>query len=205
MFNCKFRSLKEIMEELILTGVIDVEGNTIAKIDKKLKKPLIIILINFDFSFTDLQNLSSIKIIGTIENIDTPIDYELVEQYNFIFRDLTTFENYTEEIIDVDLFSSKSENALKVFHSVPLLSKKLFIELLILKNCFLNVLFDKIKYKMMISKKSKIKELLNEFIDHGIVKINDDDKIVLNLNKDDYKTLDKDKEIYELKNKINNV
>lgn len=190
IFNMKYQTLSDIMEELILHGI--ATNNNIYTLDDKLSlkgSTLILICINFNFKIREFQYLKNIKIIGTIENIDISFSSYDLDKFNFILRDLTTYEDYREEIINIDLYSNKITNVIMVLENVPTKSKIIFCNLLNLGNCLLNDLFDKIKKPLIMSKKQTVIELLNEFIDHQIVKIVNNINLVLNLNKSEKKTL----------------
>ena len=190
IFNMKYQTLSDIMEELILQGI--TTNNNIYTLDDELSLKgitLILICINFNFKIHEFQQLRNIKIIGTIENIDISFSRYDLEKFNFILRDLTTYENYTEEVINIDLYSNKITNVIMILENVPTKSKIIFCNLLSPGNCFLNDLFDKVKKPLIISKKQTIIELLSEFIDHQIVKIVNNINLTLNLNKAEKKIL----------------
>ncbi|ORD95094.1 origin recognition complex sub 2 [Enterospora canceri] len=186
IFNFRFQKTSNIIEELMLEGI--TTHNNIYDIDNELAESgnvLTLIILNFNFSAFEFVNLKNIRIIGTLENIDFAITKQDIEQFNFIYRDLTTFENYAEETIDIDLYFSKTTNALMVLESVSKKSKMIFCNLLKIGDCYLNQLFNAVKIRLMISKKQMIVDLLNEFVDHGIVKIIGGTNLTINLNKKD--------------------
>ncbi|KAL6122886.1 origin recognition complex subfamily 2 [Nucleospora cyclopteri] len=196
IFNCKFYKLNQIMRELQLDGT--TEQNTMYDLNEELKTnggSILFIFINFDFKWTELIGLKSIKIIATIENIQFDFTKNDIKSFNFILRDLTTYENYTEEAMDIDLFNSKKLNTLMIYKNVPTKSKIVFANLLSLGSCDLNDIFEKIKRKLMINKKKVVIEYLNEFIDHKIVSVKEETQIIINLNKNDITSLLKESEI----------
>lgn len=190
LINCKYQKTSDFLLELQLEG--STECKTIKELDKELMdkhQNMVLICINFDFGFFELMDLKAIQIIGTIENIDFKFTSEDIATYNFVLRDLTTYENYTDEIMDIDLYASKVTNALLVFESVPKKAQFVFCVLLKKDDCFLNVLFDKVKKKLMMTKKQAVLDLLHEFIDHGIVKVVNGSLLEIAMPKDDKKKL----------------
>lgn len=191
IFNMKYCSSKSIAEDLVLDGFHHKPNATISEIDNKLEKngeSLILILLNINLSNNDFKNLKAIKLIGTIENINFTFEISDVEQHNFIFRDLTTFEDYNDEIIDIYLEDDKVESILLILGNVSEKSKLVFKELMRIGNCTLKHLFDAVKKQLMLTRVLAVSELLGEFIDHKVIKISND-KIDIKLNADDCKKL----------------
>lgn len=186
-FNMKFTTVKDIVEDLLFEGLHDKDTTSLKDIDESLRnagKSVTLILFNFKFSDTVFKDLKAIRIIATIENIDFGFETKDLLEFNFILRDLTTFENYTEELIDIDLTSSAADNAFSIHRNLSNRSKLLFIELLKLGNCTIGQIFDGVKKTLMITKQSAVIDLLHEFIDHNIIKIAEN-SIKINLKKDE--------------------
>ena len=175
---------KSIVESLLVRGYGRNANSTLEDIDGWLmekKKTICLILLNFCFDRKEFANLSNIKIIGTIENIDIKVELEELETFNFIFRDLTTFEDYEDEIMGADLEESKVQTVLMILGNLSDKSKAVFRALLKLGSCTIRVLFDSIKRELFIAKSMSMVELLKEFIDHKIIKIQEN-RIILHLN-----------------------
>lgn len=190
-FNMHFSSLKSIVEDLLLDGFGDNANSTIKDIDEWLEsknKILQLILFNFDFEIKEFSNLKNIKIIATVENINFKFELEDLEEFNFIFRDLTTFEDYEDEIIDIELTENKVQNVIMVYNNLSFKSKAVFKALLKLGNCTITNLFDNIKKELFITTQTSLVELLKEFVDHKIIKIQEN-MVVLFLSKTDMKTV----------------
>lgn len=188
IFNLKLQNLASVAEELVLEGFHKKYNATIAEIDDRLaqdKKSLILVLVNFDFGLAELQGLKNIRLIGTVENIDFAFDLDDIVSFNFVCRDLTTFVNYTSEVLDINIMENRVQSTLMVIRSIPNKSKYIFKELLVLGSCDVSDLFNKVKLALMLTRKNTVVEALSEFVDHGIVKIKDGTNIVLCLNKDD--------------------
>lgn len=188
IFNLKLLKITEIAEDLVLGGYHTDPQASIREIDERLTAEggsLLLVLINFNFDLTDLQGLKAIRIIGTIENIDFTFDACSIEAFNFIFRDLTTFVNYTDETLGINLFSNRTSSTLMVAKSVPERSRQVFKELLVLGSCSIGDLFNRVKIGLMMTNKKVLIECLNEFVDHGIVKISDGVQLSLNLTKNE--------------------
>ncbi|EQB61692.1 origin recognition complex subunit 2 [Vairimorpha apis BRL 01] len=94
-------------------------------------------------------------------------------------RDLTTYEDYD---ID-DLY--KPINHLTVINNVSKNSRIVLYTLLELnkESVLVQELFDLVKKKLFIFKKAPLFELINEFVDHKIIKIIDNEIIQLMVNK----------------------
>lgn len=190
IFNFKFQKVQNIIEELQIEGF--TTQNTIQDIDKEIgkkNKTLTLCVVNFNFTVHELCGLKNIQVIGTMESMDINISAFDIKRYNFILRDLTTYELYTEETMDIDLYSNKVTNTLMVYDSVPQKSQIVFANLLKQDDCMLNVLYERVKKPLMLSKKTVILDLLNEFIDHTIIKVMDGASFILNLSKSDKKEL----------------
>ncbi|KAI5176143.1 origin recognition complex subunit 2 [Pancytospora epiphaga] len=190
IFNLKLQNLSSVVEDLVLSGYHTKSKATIRDIDEWLgrnKKTLILILINFDFGLKDLQGLENIQIVGTMESIDMECTLKDIEDFNFLLRDLTTFVDYSDEVLDVEIRSDKVLSVQRVVSNVPQRVATLFRDLVELGSCTINELYNNVKKQMMLTRKDTIENLLREFIDHGIVKIKDNTNIVLNLNKEERK------------------
>lgn len=190
--NLRLQSMTEIVDELILDGFHTNKNATIEDIDRRLcrdNESLTLVLLNFNFELFQLQNLKNIKLVGTVENIDFNFDLTDIRSFNFVFRDLTTFVSYTDEVLDINIASNKASTAIMVIKSIPNKSKIIFMELLKLGNCSVNDLYNKLKVSLMMSKKNTIVEALNEFIDHDIIKLREGNQITLKLNKEECKNV----------------
>lgn len=174
VFNMRFSSIDSIIEECEQNLTNNKKFSTLKDLDsfltKKCKK-MIFALLNFDFNCTEFENLKSIKIIGTIEDIEFTFTQNDLLKYNFILRDLTTFEDYTDDIIHFDVIDDKIQNAKMVIGNLSPKPKIVFTELLKLGNCSVNTLFDGVKSLLFLSKIQTLLDLLREFIDHKIIKL----------------------------------
>lgn len=188
-FNMRFSAPKSIAEDLLLQGYGDSADSTIKDIDNWLASratTLCLILFNFRFASKEFSNLKNIKIIATIETIDTKFELEDLEIFNFIFRDLTTFEDYEEETIDIELLENKVQNVFMVLNNLSAKSKAAFRTLLELGNCTISMLYDAVKKDLFLTKSSSLIDLLKEFVDHKIIKIHEN-RILISLNKQEMK------------------
>lgn len=192
-FNMRFSTLRSITEDLILQGYGNKINSTIKDIDRwlKLKKTkILLILFNFDFECHDLENLTNIRLIGTIENLDTSFEMKCFEAYNFILRDLTTFEDYDEDIIDMELSSNTVLNVTMILKNLSPKSRLAFIELLKIGNCEIENFFNNVKKPLFLTKTSTLLDLLREFVDHKVIKIQENKIRVLLSNDEKKKILD---------------
>lgn len=190
-FNMLFSTQKSICEDLVLQGYGKRADSNIRDIDDWLgneKKKLKLILTNFQFDEWEFVGLKNIKIIGTIESVDIKFDLNSIEDFNFIFRDLTTFEDYEDEIMNVELFNNKVQSVQMILSNLSTKARTAFKELLLLEACTLNELFNKVKKELFLTKPASLLDLLREFIDHKILKIQDG-KIKTALNKTERKMI----------------
>lgn len=173
-YNMRFSTTRDIIDDLIMHGYSNKAKDTLQDVDKFLGKEgkrIELVLRNFNFNDIELTNLKNISLISTFEDLNFQFTQEDLVLYNFILRDMTTFENYTEETMEMELGNSKVENTLLILKNTSDKSLVVFKELLQLGNCSLNQLFDKVKKSLMITKIVVVKELLHEFIDHRVIKI----------------------------------
>lgn len=192
IFNMKFQTMADIILNIELNMGVDIGAKNIRDIDhylSKCRKKLILILLNFDFSIIELQKLTSIRLIGTLETLNFSFVSEDIDYFNFIMRDLTTFVNYTDECFDVDVESNNLTSTIHILNGVSKNSKIVFKELLKSGNTTVSFLFNKLKAQLMIINKNKIVEYLAEFLDHGLIMIKDKIEIKLKLTKDESKEL----------------
>jgi len=186
-FNMRFSTPKTIAEDLVLQGYGGKANSTLEDIDKwlaKKKKTIQLVVFNFDFKCTEFRNLENIKIIATIENIDIKLELEDFELFNFILRDLTTFEDYDQDILDMELFDNKVSNVLMILKNLSPKSRAAFKELLEVGSCEIETIFNKVKKALFLTKVSTLIDLLREFVDHKVIKIHEN-KMNLMLNKDE--------------------
>ncbi|KAM0680726.1 hypothetical protein GINT2_000999 [Glugoides intestinalis] len=190
-FNMLFSTQKSICEDLVLQGYGKRADSSIKDIDSWLgeeKKDLQLIITNFQFDEWVFTGLKNIKIIGTIESIDIKFDLTSLEDFNFIFRDLTTFEDYEDDIINIELFNNKVQSVQMILSNLSTKARTTFKELLLFEACTLNELFNKVKKDLFLTKPASLIDLLREFIDHKIIKIQDG-RIKTILNKTERKTV----------------
>ena len=185
VFNCNLMSLQVIWEEIYYEFAENKKTVSLAALDDflfKEKRTVILILLNFNFDYYCFSNLKAIKIIGTIESIDINYSMEDIEKFNFIFRDLTTFLDYTDDILGFTLNNSKVTNAFTVYKSVAFKCQKIFKT--IIDKCITTIpdLFNNVKKELLLTKKIQIKPFLAEFIENKILKM-EGDKISIMLNK----------------------
>jgi origin recognition complex subunit 2 len=195
IFNCKILRPEEILngiterlvelhpqmeEELKCAGSLRRMDELLASREEKIK----VVLLNFDFEkmaeFTGLKNMA---LLATVETMGITFSYEDIERYNFIFRDLTTYRPYSVELHDIQLSAGRSEVAMGVIRNVPKNSRVVMKELLESSDTTVTVdeLFEKVKRKLFLKSKNSIFPLINEFIDHGILKMRDNVEMTINL------------------------
>lgn len=188
-YNMKFSSPRAVAEDLLLDGVHKGRGTALEDIDKSLSargKTLLLILLNFKPEGREFRHLRAIKLIATLEDVDFRFSLDDLAEFNFVLRDLTTFEDYTEEIFDMDITSSRAGSVLMVVKSLSQKSKLVFREVLRLGNCTLGEIFDVVKRPLLLSKQVSVVDLLHEFVDHKIIKVAEN-KIEIKLSEDDRK------------------
>lgn len=185
IYRCKHvKNSKELQTKDVFTFFEKLD-----ELLKKENKTLILIILNFNKEFTFLQGLKAVKIIGTIEYILHDLTLDDINDFNFVLKDLTTFEPYEEEIkiIDCHINNKNKEAVLNVLANTSLKSRNMF--LMVLKTFKNNELitFDelvkKIGKKYLITKIQKMKEHLNEFFDHEILKKKNENEFLINLSK----------------------
>lgn len=140
---------------------------------EKRNKTLKIILINFDFNLHALKNKKRIKIIATYERLLNTEMY--INEYNFIFRDLTTFETYKLEIKGYNIQkTNKIEQVTNIVNSVSKKTRKVFLLILetYMNQNFVSFvdLMKKVGKKFLYTKISDLNQHLVEFYDHNIIK-----------------------------------
>ncbi|TBT99353.1 putative subunit 2 of origin recognition complex [Hamiltosporidium tvaerminnensis] len=166
--------------------------NFIKILDAKLYEKnikIVLIFLNFDFFRLSVFNgFRNIKIIGTLDNIDIDFDLEDLDEYNFILRDLTTYEPYTEEIIDMKFHTEtkRLENAICVYNNVSKRSKNIFKLILEAKkeknDLNMKDLYEKSTKKYFIKDINIFNSYLVDFFDHEIFKNNENNMLTVNLN-----------------------
>ncbi|EPR79131.1 origin recognition complex subunit 2 [Spraguea lophii 42_110] len=146
---------------------------------------LVFIDFNYDYNFIS----PNIRIIGTVEKIDTNI---ILDPFNFIMRDMTTFKIYKGlehiELQQDDILFVKLEG---IIENIPKKSKNIF--LFILKNSEKNKirlkdLLPKIKQEFLIVSPKTLRQSLVEFIDHKIITFGTNE-IILKFTVDDKKRI----------------
>ncbi|RVD92263.1 origin recognition complex subunit 2 [Tubulinosema ratisbonensis] len=216
-YGCKKELLKKIFPKVpIINGLTDSVDSVIEFYSKKYKlnrsenkilglhkaltdqeKNEKIIILNFCFDkFSELKQIKPLRIIGTIERIDFSFSHQDLLDFNFIFRDLTTFISYKEEFVEKKhkLEIDKFKTLENVFLNVQKQSQIVFIDLIRLfnknKSVYLKDLIDSLKSKLMHKEKNKYLNLLTEFVDHKIIKIGKEEiigfKVKLNILTDFY-------------------
>ena len=199
VINGKLHSLKGIME-VILKHVNTIDnfrisgkqrkGNPdaiLGYIDRKCEDigtKITLVFLNFDFKeLKPFKKMRNFKIIGTIENTSYDFEFSEIDSFNFIFRDLTTFVPYTEEVTDISFPENQSKvgSMAAVYGNVPKKSRFVFLELLKLKRAsksvFLADIFSLMKKKLLLKNKNECLVLLSEFIDHRLLKTKSDGEI----------------------------
>lgn len=196
-YGCKKNLLKEMFPKAIM---FDGLSDSISYINSSLKekqsyasksltetKEILLIIHNFSFDkFHFLKETKNIKIIGTVEKINYTFSQRDINDYNFIFRDLTTFIPYKDNLKKKEnLEANKLREIENIFINISKQSQILFCELI---KCFLennkvtiSDLFCALKHKLMLKSKVRCFQLLNEFVDHKILKINEEEVIHLNV------------------------
>lgn len=193
-FNCRLQKPRDILMELI---------DRVARRSRKLHPPASLrsvreldrligqrrekyklIVANFDFDLMrDFCGLRNFAILGTIESVDVKFSYDDVERFNFIFRDLTTFRPYEDEIVGMQLRLTRTESALNVIRNVPRNSRIVLREILQLQadTVGLDEVFEKTKKRLFLTSRSSLLLMISEFVDHRILRVRDNTEIVVNL------------------------
>lgn len=203
IINCKFCSLAEAIDEIIRhTQALSQKtiseytkhrniNALLAKLDDAWKaRDMQTRLIFLNFEFKELAPLSktkNFKIIGTIEDTACLFSHYDVRSFNFIFRDLTTFVPYTDEIVDIALsrVANRVESTLHIYENVSKKAKQVFVEFLRLKSetksVFLQDIFNSLRKKLLLKARSECQVLLSEFLDHQILKIRCNEEVATEL------------------------
>jgi origin recognition complex subunit 2 len=201
VFNCRVLRVREILDgviegvrrlhpevELGTAGSIrDMDGLLSFRAEK-----LKLVLLNFDFEqMAELSGLRNIALVATVERTSITFSSEDVERYNFIFRDLTTYEPYSTEIHGIQLNASKSDAAASVIRNVSRNSRAVMEELLDGEGAAVAIdeLFERVKRRLFLRSKNAIFPLISEFVDHNILKLKDNAEIVVNLSLADRKAV----------------
>ena len=188
IFNLKLQRLADITAELVMAGYHTHASATLLDIDRYAGAnglDLTLILINFDFRLTEIQALENIRVVGTLENIHFTFEKEQLVEFNFVMRDLTTFENYTDEVGSQALDTDRVPGVLMILESVPKKAQAVFCELLKLRRTTLTELYEKVKVPLLLRKKQSVVDALAEFVDHDVVKMQNGDTILVKLTKDE--------------------
>lgn len=150
-------------------------ANIINKFPADIRSKRISIILNTDISELDKQFLPKNGIICALDTMD-PIHINFTQSHltslNFIMKDLTTYERYF-----IDTVSDRDKNITNLLVNVSKRSKnlfKLFLENIEKNRILSNNLLKIARKQLLINNKKVIKQLLNEFIDHQIIKVVDD-------------------------------
>lgn len=190
--NCRTMSRHEILAEIMDTvrrrSSLETQRvsrtSTIKDIDEAIgtrREKYKLIMANFDFSMLEFSGLKNFAILGTIEGVDIRFSLEDIERFNFIFRDLTTFDPYEEEIVGIHLGTTKVEASFRVVTSVPRNSRVVLKEILLCNEdtVSLGELFERTKRKLFLTSKTSVLSMISEFIDHGLLKIKNGTEVVI--------------------------
>lgn len=192
IFNMHFHTATSLIDELVISGNFSSQCRTVGSLDKELLErgeEMILILLNFRFDLPGLADAKAIHLIATIEDTNYSFLMDDILRYNFVFRDLTTFENYTEETADMELRSKKVEDTIQIINNVSQNARRVFYELMKLGNCSSVDLFNKVKVPLMLSRRTSLMNLLVQFVDHEIIKIRDRCQIQIHLNSKERKAV----------------
>lgn len=136
-------------------------------------------------SLKNFTNLTNVHLICSVDKWDTQLQLANFQNFNFIYHKVTTYLSYR---LETKYLSLKEENNKKlsivgvqhVLNSVSDKAKKMF-KLLVSSNDDDNEesnnkiglqysdLFDKCKYKFLVSSEVQLNSLLKEFIDHAVI------------------------------------
>lgn len=191
IFNMRFCTIDSILEEVSEEILNKKQAKTLHDLDSYLmskNKRITFILLNFNFSLKEFENLKAIELIATIETVDFDFTQDDLLKFNFLLRDMTTFEDYTDDIVSSEIMNNRIQNVKLIFGNLSKKPKFAFLELLKLGNCTFNTLFDTIKNQLFLSKVQSLNDHLREFIDHKIIKVKGD-SIVINLTDFEKKSL----------------
>ncbi|KAF7684655.1 Origin recognition complex subunit 2 [Astathelohania contejeani] len=201
IFNCNYMNKNDLCDELL--GILKKQKINIKDVCKlkypevidginilleKYGKYIQIIILNFDFnSLEGFIGKTHIRIIGTLENVKSNITFSHIMDFNFIFRDLTTYRPYLNEIADIKIeeTNKSTQNIINVLNSVSKKSRnifKLLLESFIdLEAIPLKDIFKIVKKNFLINNYGIFSNLLLEFFDHNILKRDDCENIYINL------------------------
>lgn len=180
--NNKFYTYCDIVD--YLNGLFETNCSTVKEIDNLVEKETILILYNFNFRDKDhFRDLKKFKLALTLEVID---DYVNTDNMNIIYRDLTTYEDYDEDLVDIQIEAdTQSQSIMKVVNNVPKNSKIVLKTILQSKKSKIDVseVFNLVKKPLMIVSKNLIFNLISEFVDHDILKLKDKTTVIVNIPK----------------------
>lgn len=192
-FNCRLARPRDILGELAsrlrMPQVASMhELDVLVRRREKHK----LILANFDFeAMEEFAGLRSFAVLATMESVNVRFSEDDVRRLNFIFRDLTTFEPYEEETVDIQLRAGKTEMSLNVVRNIPRSARLALKEILLLSadTVGLDELFERTKRKLFLTSKTALLSILGELIDHRILRMRDSTTIAVGLSAAERKRL----------------
>lgn len=201
LIDCRLYSLQEILEEIQKdTSVLEcipalkrhkkrnlcLELDQLDELCEKNSIKITILFLHFNFKqLSPFRKAQNFKIVGTVEKVSYGFGFQELEAFNFIFRDLTTFIPYYEDISGINLTENTGsvEGMINVYENVPKKSKFMFLELLKLrkdsKKVYLLDIYNTLKKTLLLRNKNECLTLLSEFIDHNLMKVRPSGEIVL--------------------------
>ncbi|KAH9411435.1 putative origin recognition complex protein [Ordospora pajunii] len=141
-----------------------------------------LVMVNFDFSFAEFLELKHFAVLATMENVNVRFGMDDIERFNFVFRDLTTFEPY-EEAADIEIQVLRTGRSMNVVKNVPRNSMIVLREILAIggEKVDMNELFERIKKRLFLTARCSIVPMIAEFIDHGMLRIKNNSEIVISI------------------------
>lgn len=205
--DCRAMGRREILAEIV-TAVGRrskhlapelARASTVSEVDAVVghrKEKFKLVMANFDFSMLDFACLRNFAVLGTVEHVDIRFSADDVERFNFVFRDLTTFEPYEEEAMGIQVQAARAEASASIVRNVPRNSRAVLKEILQLGSSTVDLgeLFERVKRKLFLTSKTSILSLLGEFVDHGVLKIRNSTEIVVCMSSAERKEVVKDLE-----------
>ncbi|KAK6090613.1 hypothetical protein P3W45_000336 [Vairimorpha bombi] len=188
IFNMYYYSINDVI--FFLNERYNLKCKKMKDFDTYLTKRDLLIFLDFNFKYSNLfSGIKCFKMIFTLERMNMEISEQDMLDLNIIMRDLTTYEDYEVDVLEKE--EDKSQGYINVLRNVGKNSRIIFSNLLEYDQSVveINSLFDKIKLKLMIVKKNKILELLQEFVDHKMIKMNDLHNIQILVDKKYFKML----------------
>ena len=208
VFNMRFCTIDSIVDEVAEEIIENKRIKTLSELDTALyskNRSVEFIILNFDFDIREFEGLKAIKLLATIESVDFNFTQDDLLKFRFLLRDLTTFEDYSDDVINSETICNRVQNVKMIFGNLSNKPKIVLLELLKLGNCSFSTLFDSVKSLLLLSKIQSLMDFLREFIDHKVIRVSGD-AIKINLSDVERKSLieilEKDESIHKRRNSV---